>query len=149
MCNFNIKIEQRPVLGPEEVINAEKMAQMLRALPLEWGKLKLNDYAFYAPGWDGWKKIIDYLRPRVPSYIAERRDCEFMAAWFYVHCCEDFKVNTAAMVQGWADVGRGYKERHAWNIFTDGQYFYQLEIMNGVVMDIDDPLYVPDEIIMG
>jgi len=149
MSKFVIKVEHRPILGPEQIVTLAQMDAMLRGLPVTWKKIKLDDYNFYVPSWNDWKKIIEYLQPRVPSYIPDRRDCEFMADWFRVHVCEDFRINSLARVDGYADLGRGYPERHVWNLFTNEQYFYQLEPQNGVVMDIDDPLYVPDELIMG
>ena len=137
-----------PALGPEEVVIIAEMDIRLHALPISWNKVKLDDYFFYAPSWNDWKKILEYLQPRVPSYIPERRDCEFMADWFRVHVAEDFKINTMGRVDGYADMGNG-PERHAWNIFCDGGNFFQLEPQNGVIMDIDDPSYIPDELIMG
>ena len=53
------------------------------------------------------------------------------------------------MVEGWADMGDGYVQRHKWCIFYDGVCLYQLEPQTGVVMDIDDTKYIPDEIVIG
>ena len=150
MSRLAVKVEHIPVLGPEEVISLLSMKHRIEALPIKWKRIKLDDHTFYCPSFDGWRKAIDYLMPKVPKYIPERRDCEFMACWFYVHLCEDFRVNTMARVQGFAIVaGSNVMERHAWNIFTDGKYFYQLEPQTGVLMDIDDPDYIPDEIVVG
>jgi hypothetical protein len=149
MCSiFDIKVNLKPALGTEEVLSLLKMEGVIRALPVTWSYVKMNDTAYYAPSWDDWRKIIEYLQPRVPKYFPQRADCEFMACWFYVHVCEDFNVNTMCMVEGYADVGKG-PERHAWNVFTDGAYFYQLEPQNGVIVDIEDQSYVPDRIIAG
>lgn len=149
MSKFTVTIQHRPLLGPELVISMDAMDALLRAQPVIWKHIKFNDRTYYIPTWKDWRKIIDDLKPRVPKWVAERADCEFTAAWFYVHTCEDFNVNTMAQVQGWADAGSGVMGRHAWNVFTDGDYFYQLEPQTGVIMDMDDPLYRPDEIIIG
>lgn len=150
MSKFTVNVEHKPVINAEVLIPANLMDERLRALPVTWRKKKLNDYYFYCPSWDDWRKIIEYLQPKVPKYISERRDCEFMACWFYVHVCEDFEINTMAMAEGWVDFrdGKG-KQRHAWNIFTDGELFYQLESQTGEVFDIDNPDYAFDEIIIG
>ena len=56
-----------------------------------------------------------------------------------------------ARVDGFADMGRGYRESHAWCVFYDvsSGLFFQLEPQTGVIMDLDDPLYIPSEIVIG
>jgi len=149
MSKFVIKVEHRPILGPEQVVTLAQMDAMLRALPVIWKRVKLDDHNYYLPSWEDWKKIIEDILPRVPKYYTDKFDCDNFADWFRVRVAQDFGKNSAGRVDGYADVGRGSLESHAWIIFTDGLHFYQLEPQNGVVMDIDDSLYVPGELIMG
>jgi hypothetical protein len=147
MC---IKIDRKPTVGTEEIIISGSMHLKLSAL-LTWDRIKLDDRIYYAPGWDGWKKIIDYLCPKLPNRYTDKFDCDNCADWFKVRVAEDFGMNTCARVDGYADCRGKGMERHAWCLFfdSDSQLFFQLETMNGVIMDYDDPLYVPDEITMG
>lgn len=118
---------------------------------ITWERVKLDDHFFYSPGWDDWRKIIEYLLPKLPKYYTDIFDCDNSADWFKVHVAEDFKINTCARVDGLADVGRGVKESHAWCTIRDAnsRLLFQLEPQTGVVMDIDDPLYTPHEVTMG
>jgi hypothetical protein len=148
MC-IELNIVKKPNLGSEQVIGMTAMGDMIKALPIAWLKDKVTDSYYYCPSWEGWAKAIEYLKPKVPKYLRDKFDCENFAGWFRIRMAELFGINTMAEVEGWADCrGRGM-ERHGWNIFTDGKFFYQMESQNGVVMDIDDPAYVPDEITMG
>lgn len=149
MSRYSINIDHIPVLGPEEVISYSAMMAKIQALPIEWKRIKLTDNWFFAPSWSGWAKAIEYLKTKVPKYYTDKFDCENAAGWFRHKMAEVFGINTCAEVEGYADCrGRGM-ERHGWSLFTEGEYFYQMESQTGVVMDIDDPKYVPDEITMG
>jgi len=156
MSRIAVKVEHIPVLGTEARISYTGMDAKLRALPLTWNSIKLDDRWFFAPGWDDWRKIIEFLRPKVPKYLSEKFDCDNIADWARVHAAEYFKINSMARVDGMCRVevagnpGPKYV-RHAWNLFYDsaGGVIYQLEMQTGVIMDLDDPEYVPDEIIMG
>ena len=150
MSKSVVNIEHKPVLGPEQVIGVTDMVAKINALPVTWKKVKVTDVYYYAPSWDGWRKAIDYEQPKLPKYYADKFDCENFAGWFRHKIAEDFGINTYAEVEGWADFqdGRG-SQRHGWGVFTDGQYFYQTETQSGIIMDIDDKFYIPDEITMG
>jgi hypothetical protein len=150
VSTFNIKIEHKPTLGSEQTISKYAMKIALEALPVTWKKIKLDDKYFYAPSWQGCIKIIEYIQPKVPKYLTDKFDCDNFADWYKVHVADEFHINVFARIDGYADMGRGKGlEPHCWTLFTEGQYFYQLEPQNGVVMNIDDPLYQPDEITMG
>jgi hypothetical protein len=147
MC-VQVKIERKPLLGPEEIIPLAQMDSMVRSLPLTWNEINLDDHSFFVPAFDDWRKIIEYLLPKLPMYYTDKFDCDNFADWFKVHAAEDFGKNCAAKVRGWATINNKV-ERHAWNVLPDGQYFYQLETQTGELMDIDDPRYVPDQLEMG
>lgn len=151
MSKFIITVNHVPSLSGEVCLTASEMQAKLMALPLVWRRIKLSDYNFYAPArWDDWRKIINYLIPRIPPYLVDKFDCENNAGWWQNEVARLFRMNTMADVEGWADVGHGYKERHGWNLFyvPEDDMFFQLEGQTGVVMNIDDPLYAPDEIVM-
>jgi len=115
-----------------------------------WDSIKLDDNKFFYVCWEDWGKIFDYIMPKMPKYRTATFDCDNCADWLKVKVAEVFKINTCARVDGYADVGRGYPERHAWSLFFDGEEFYQLESQTeGAIYDIKDPKYVPDELIMG
>jgi len=149
MSEFVVKIEHKPTLGSEQEMSRAAMEAKIKALPIKWKKVKLTDYYYFAPSWNDWKKIIEYEKPRLPKYYTNKFDCENFAGWFRHKVAEDFKKNTCAEAEGFADVRGLGMERHSWTIFTDGTNFYQMETQTGVVMDIDDPNYIPDEIVMG
>jgi len=151
MSKFNVNVEHIPTLSGEVCLTINEMQAKLMALPLTWSRIKLSDNYFYAPAkWDDCRKIIDYLLPKIPLYLTDRFDCENNAGWWQSEVARVFGMNTWADVEGWADVGRGYKERHGWNLFysPETDHFFQFEGQTGVVMDVDDPLYTPDEIVM-
>ena len=150
MSKLVIKVEHKPILGPEEVLSLADMHARLTALPIQWKRIKLTDHWFYIPSWEGWRKAIDYLMPRMPKYYTDKFDCENFAGWFRHEMAMVFGINSFAEVEGYADLedGRG-PQRHGWSVFPDGPDFYQMETQTGVIMDIDDARYVPDEIVMG
>jgi len=149
MSSFRVNVVHKPVLGPEEVLSLFAMDARLRYLPVEWKRIKLTDQLFYCPSFDGCRKAIEYLMPKRPKYLEHKFDCENMSGWLRHKVADVFQVNNFAEVEGYADCRGLGMERHGWTVFTEGIYFYQLETQTGVVMDIDDPLYVPDEIVMG
>ena len=150
MSKFIINVEHKPMLGPEEVLSGTDMRARLWALPVQWKRVKLTDNWFFIPTWEGWRKAIDYLKPKVPKYYRDKFDCENTAGWFRHKMADVFGINTLAEVEGYADMqdGKG-PQRHGWGLFTDTDGCYQLETQTGVVMDIDDKWYIPDEIVMG
>ena len=151
MCRFNVNVQRKPRIKSMELLSLETMKSMLKECGVTWKRIKLDDHYFYAPVWDDWRKIIEYLLPRIPKYYDDRFDCDNAADWFKVHVAEEFGQNTCARVDGFADMGRGVMESHAWCVFRDagGKLLFQLEPQTGVIMDIDDPLYIPNEIVMG
>ena len=151
MSQFNVNVVHKPSVSSVECIPLAAMSAILTASGITWKRTKLDDHYFYASVWDSWRKIIEYLLPRVPKYYVDRFDCDNIADWTKVHVAEEFGLNTCARVDGLADVGRGVLESHAWSIFHDigSGLLFQLEMQTGVIMDIDDPLYIPNEIVMG
>jgi len=154
MSNFTIVHKPNiSALGTQEIIPAQVMSSYLRP-DRGWKKTKLDDHWFYTLGWAGWKKLINHLLPKLPKYYVDKFDCENAADWFKVMAAAEFGINSLARVDGWADMQatppRG-PERHAWCYFLDSvsNLWFQLEPQTGVIMDFDDPLYRPDEIIIG
>lgn len=148
MSKFVVKINHLPTLGPDKLISRDEMRLRITALPIRWRKIKLTDFHYYASTWDDWRKIIEYELPRIPKYYVDKFDCENFAGWFRHQIAIDFEINTFAEVEGYANLGKGM-ERHGWGLFTDGKHFFQVEPQTGVIMDIDDHDYIPDEIVMG
>lgn len=151
MSRFNVKVEHKPSISSVQCLSHPAMQSILTGSGITWKRMKLDDYYFFAPMWDDWRKIIEHLLPRIPKYYTDKFDCDNMADWFKVHVAEEFGQNTCARVDGLADVGRGYKEPHAWCVFYDAssRLLFQLEPQDGVIMDLDDPLYTPSEIVIG
>jgi len=174
MC-ISFEITKLPAVTGEQMFTGDQMKAAIETLPIQWGqavmepsvagmvgagivalpvtswqRIKLDDARFYVPDFDTWERIINYLKPKAPKYIPERRDCEWFADWFRVKVAEEFEINSLARVDGWANLGSdGYYVRHGWNIFSDGVYWCQLEPQTGEIVEIDDPRYIPDELIMG
>ena len=150
MSKFAVKVDHVVALGSIEQVYLTTMKARIEALPLNWTRVKITDHWLYAPGWEGWRKAIDHLLPKIPKYLRDKFDCENSAGWFRHRMAEVYEINTMAEVEGWADLedGRG-PQRHGWNVFPAGLFFFQMESQTGVVMDIDDPRYIPDEIVMG
>ncbi len=151
MSKFNVNVVHKPSMGPGQCLSALAMSCTIRGCGIDWGRMKMDDHYYYAPGWNDWRKIFNYLLPRVPKYYVDRFDCENIADWIKVHVAEEFGFNTCARVDGRADMGRGVKEPHAWSFFYDAtsRLFFQLEGQTGVIMNAGDPLYTPSEIIIG
>jgi hypothetical protein len=164
---ISLEITKLPAVTGEQMFTGDQMKAAIEALPIQWGqattqygdlvtmatiwqRIKLDDSKYYVPDFDTWVRIINYLKPKAPKYIPERRDCEWFADWFRVKVAEEFEINSLARVDGWANLGNdGYYGRHGWNIFSDGVYWCQLEPQTGEIVEIDDPRYIPDELIMG
>ena len=148
MSIFKLEAKHIPTVKEFPII-ASELDKLIRALPIMWRNIDLDDGYYYFTDWEGWGKIIEYLKPNRPKYIAEKFDCDNQAKWHSVEVARLFQLNTCAEVEGWADVGRGVPERHKWNIFFDGDSFYQLEPQTGEIFDIESELYKPDELVVG
>jgi len=131
-------------------ISAQDMQQKL-ADAWVWQEAKLLDNVLYYPSWEDWDKVFLFLMKGMPAYVAEKRDCDFFAHYLQVMAAYHFGITTLAYVEGWADVGGGIPEYHAWNVFFCGDGFYQLESQRyGSIMDLDlaSP-YQPQRLVMG
>ena len=142
-----VKVEHIPTVKYESMLTLSNMSVLIRR-QLEWDRIKITDRKLYVPNFDGWVKIINYLKQRVPTYLVDKFDCENFAGWFRHEVARLWQINTMAEVEGWMLKGSAWW-RHGWNAFYDGTDFYQLESQTGVIMDMDDPEYKPDEIVMG
>lgn len=117
-----------------------------------WKKLKLTDYWYYYPSFEDWDKVFQHLLRRLPKYVPDKFDCENYAGYLRVMAAKEFGINTCGDAEGNADLGKGYKERHGWTVFTDMQDLYQLESQKATgytFMDISNSLYIPDELVIG
>ena len=150
MC-VKLSAEKLPHLTDSiELVGVNTLANRIRDLPFNWKKLKFTDGYYYIPTFDDWVKIVNYLKKKVPKYRTNKFDCENFAGWFRIMVGDKFGINTMADVEGNIYHSNGVlKGRHGWNIFTDGKFWFQLESQTGVIMDIDDQSYIPDEIVVG
>jgi len=48
MSQFAVRVEHIPTLGTQAVITRAGMESKLRALPISWERIKLDDHNFYA-----------------------------------------------------------------------------------------------------
>ena len=119
----------------------------------DWKKIDLEDTWFFYPCWEDWDKIFQYVQRNLPKYAPDAFDCDNFAFYISIMVSKEFGCNTCNVVEGDADVGCGVKMRHKWNVFFDGDGFYQLESQKytppNMIADLDDPDYVPDEIEVG
>lgn len=121
----------------------------------QWKKLKLTDHWYYVPSFEDWDTVFQHLLARIPKYVPDKFDCENFAGFLRVMACKEFGINTCGDAEGNADLGRGYLQRHGWTVFPsleDGGHLFQLESQRKTgyfFKDIDDPTYVPDEIVIG
>ena len=148
MSKFAVEVKHIPVVT-EYPIDANELSKIIREEHSGWRDIDLDDYYYFHTDWEGWRKIINYILPSMPKYIAERFDCDNYARWFSSEVARLFLLNTCATVEGWADMGNGIPLRHKWCVFYDGVHLFQFEPQNGVCMNMNDPLYVPDEIVIG
>lgn len=148
MSNLRVEVEHLPTITVFKISRVE-LWQKLNALPIKWRYIKLDDYWYFYCSWEDWGKVFDKVQSGLPSYREDIFDCDNFANLIMSKVARLFGMNTCARVDGWADVGHGL-ERHAWNIFFDGENFYQLESQKtGALIDIDDPKYKPDELVAG
>ena len=152
MSNFRLQQPwvHKPNISLKEV-SAQELRQVLEAW--SWKKLKMTDGRYFIPTlWEDWDKIFQYLFPLLPKYVSDKFDCENFAGYLRVMAAKEFGVNVMGDAEGYADVRGIGMERHGWTVFTDGEGLYQVEsqkLIGSSIMDIDDPLYVPDELVIG
>ena len=152
MSNFRLQQPwvHKPSISLKEV-SSQELRHVLGAWP--WKKLKMTDSRYFIPTlWEDWDKIFQYLFPLLPKYALDKFDCENFAGYLRVMAAKEFGVNVMGDAEGWADVRSLGMERHGWTVFTDGEGLYQVEsqkLIGNSIMDIDDPLYVPDELVIG
>ncbi len=144
MSKFRVKVEHLPTVELHEISAADLQVKIMKAMPQLY-KVKLDDRNYFYVSWEDWGKIFNQVQSGLPGYKEDKFDCENFADLVKVRVAERFGVNTCARADGWSYLGR-----HAWNIFFDGDSFYQLESQKaGDITDIDDVRYVPDEIVIG
>jgi len=152
MSNFRL---QQPWVHKPSIRLREATSQELRQVleAWSWQKLKMTDGRYFVPTvWEDWDKIFQYLFPLLPKYVPDRFDCENFAGYLRVMAAKEFGVNVVGDAEGWANVKGIGMERHGWTVFTDGEGLYQVEsqkLIGSSIMNIDDPLYVPDELVIG
>ena len=140
---------QNPVVHKPSIQLARISASEYRAkLEQAWGwkKIDLDDAWYFYPRWEDWDKILQYVQKNLPKYLPEQFDCDNFGFYVSVMVSKEFGANTCNVVEGyWKGA------RHKWNVFFDGDGFYQLESQKYMppneIGDLDDPDYVPDEII--
>ena len=148
MSKYRVGIEHIPTIQTQRISRGEMQDRLFTAR--RWDRVKLDDHYYFYPSWEDWDKVFLHLMRNLPKYVPDRFDCDNFADYLRIKCAEIFGINTCARVDGYADVGRGVMECHAWSVFFDGESFYQLESQKrGLLMDLDDPAYSPREIIMG
>lgn len=147
---------QSPVVHKPSIKLREITRDELRAIfndNWNWKKLKLTDNYYYLPEkWEDWDKVFQYLMPKLPTYKPDKVDCENFGQFISVMAAIELDVTVCGNAEGYANVqGLGMK-RHGWTVFPHGKYLFQVEsqLKSGyTLMDIDNPLYVPDEIVVG
>jgi len=150
----NLRLQQ-PVVHKPSVQLREVTCQELRKVleTWSWKKLKMTDRYYFIPIiWKDWDKIFQYLLPLLPKYAPDKFDCENFAGYLRVMAAKEFGVNVVGDAEGYANVRGIGMESHGWTVFTDGVGLYQVEsgkLTGSSIMDIDDPLYIPDELVIG
>ena len=152
MCQkkLQVNIELVPKLsGIEKKIDGNHFAPEIESL-LNWKHMRLTDFWFYIPTWDDWRLIIEYLQLKVPIYYTDKFDCEDFADWWRIKVAEVFGINTMATVYGKTYKNDVLMGHHGWNIFPtyEGRW-YQMEPQNGVIMELTNPTYRPEDIVIG
>lgn len=143
-------VEHKPAIKLAKISGVEYRAKLQEAW--NWKNIDLDDgWYFFPEQWEDWDKMFQYVQKNLPKYVPEQFDCDNFAFYVSVMVSKEFGCNTCNVVEGDADVGRGYKERHKWNVFYHQGAFYQLESQKYTppdrIADLDDPDYIPDEII--
>ena len=153
MSTFKV---QNPVVHLPSISLHQLTREVLETLLVknwEWHKLKLTDNLYFVPPWEDWDKIFQYEMKSLPKYVPEKFDCEQFGGWLRIMVAKDFGVNVCGDAEGYVDFqdGKG-KQRHGWTVFTEGEGLYQVESQMATgyhIMDIDNPFYIPDELVMG
>ena len=142
-------VEHKPTIKLNKISSSEYRVRLQQAW--NWKEIDLDDGWYFYPRWEDWDKIFQYVLKNLPGYVPDAFDCDNFAFYVSVMVSKEFGGNTCNVVEGDADVGRGYKERHKWNVFFDGDSFYQLESQKytppNQIADLDDADYIPEEII--
>ena len=114
----------------------------------DWSRIDMEDSWYFYPKWEDWDKIFKNVQKDLPKYAPDVFDCDNFAMYVSVMVAKTFACNTCARVEGNTSFGR-----HKWNVFFDGDDFYQLESQRYMPPDsiagLDDPDYIPEEIAIG
>ena len=152
MSRFEVQVEHIPVVKLYK-IDYYTMQRKLTAA-WDWQRIDLEDLYFFHPAWEDWDKIFQFVQRKLPKYLPDQFDCDNFSMYVSVMVAHYFKSNVCARVEGEADFqdDKG-PQRHKWNVFFDGDAFYQLESQRytppAMIADLSDPYYVPLEIEMG
>ena len=150
MSKFLINVDHIPTVTLY-YISANEFESKLKAT-WNWTSIDIEDTGYFYPKWEDWDKIFQYVQKSLPTYVPNKFDCDNFAYYVSVMVSSKFGCNTCNVVEGYVDFrdGRGF-QRHKWNVFFDGGNFYQLESQKKTppneIADLDDPYYIPDEII--
>jgi len=144
MSKVKVQVDHLPSITTYR-IDAYQMRRNLENCGIKWTYLKLDDSWYFYVSWEDWGKIFNHVQAKLPTYKSDKMDCDNFGDLIKVRVAELFGVNTCARVDGyWKGL------RHAWNVFYDGENFYQLESQKaGDLRDLIDDEYKPDMIFMG
>tara|TARA_Y100000310_G_scaffold309636_1_gene353943 strand:- start:820 stop:1260 length:441 start_codon:yes stop_codon:yes gene_type:complete len=142
MSKYKVEVTHLPAPKLYMITGASMRANIIAAFPtIPPEKIDIDDSYYFYCGWDDWGKVLLKAQEKLPTYMAERRDCDWFAYYVAVMVTYWFAINTCIVVEGYAN-----GVRHKWNMVFDGDSFTQLESQQReVYYEPDSPEYIPDE----
>jgi len=105
----------------------------------------LIDSAYYYTKAEDWAEVFDwtYFKFNMPSYLADRMDCDDFAVLLKGLIASFFRLNYFGVVFG--NTPMGY---HAWNLFRADNGLVQFEPQTGKFFPIGEKGYKPEYILL-
>ena len=118
MSKFFAKVEHLPSITEIEM-DVNQLRNILQPLGLR--ELHLWDSRYWFTTHGDWGKVFDKVLLNMPSYTAERFDCENFAMLALTRTSELFKLNTCGICIGQSPFGY-----HGFNIFVSDEGLFYL-----------------------
>lgn len=102
------------------------------------------DSKYYYTDFNYWKYIIGIVRQNLPSYTAEKFDCDKFSVLLAARVYEKFQFNTIGICIGESPFGY-----HSWSCFYTPDGLYYLEPQDGSIWKADTGDYKADYILFA
>ncbi len=126
-------------------VSTNEVWKVIQPLNLKMMYPGLLDSQYYYTTAKDWAEVLDYIffKFDMPSYLADRQDCDDFAILLKGLVDSFFGLNYFAVVIGTAPGGG-----HAWNMFMTESGLLQFEPQNGNSLELGEKGYKPEYILL-